>query len=530
MLASFVALCSLFVFNYCQTPLDDFIAANDGYYSWKPTGIHETGNNSAGEYDMYLINMTSQMWLNSTYVNRPIWWHYLWIIMPHPSTDIINTDYATIVIQGGDNNDTSINYNSKWIKTAQFIATSTKTIVGLVSNVPNEPLLFYNDPQQIYRHEGSLLAFAEYEFGQLYQINSNSSYKYQWVIEFAMTKAVIKAMDTVNAFIYQHSNHNVTRFGVSGGSKRGLTTWLTAAADDRIKLFMPVVMDMPNTHTSMHHMYKAYDGWTYAFSNYYVMNITKDTDSDWTYSWYNATDPLVFFDRYTDKPKLIIDGINDEYFMPDDSYYWYDQLGTVSNKFYQMIPNADHDEAGQNDVTAPTLASFIHVYLNDIKLPQLTWNIDNVTGMGNITVYYKGNTSMIFDSEIWYGRSCSNVRRDFRLYNLDNPCDCGVMVNNKCKNTQSVFVNKKLKPISQTENEAVWSVSSPDGIPTDHWVGFELAVYIKIFDTDIQLINDGITPLPTKFGELILTTQTSIVPQKFPFADCSGAGCYGVLV
>ena len=28
----------------------------------------------------------------------------------------------------------------------------------------------------------------------------------------------------------------------------------------------------------------------------------------------------------------------------------------------------------------------------------------------------------------------------------------------------------------------------------------------------------------------VLTTQVSIIPNTFPFADCEGAGCYGGLV
>ena len=171
-------------------------------------------------------------------------------------------------------------------------------------------------------------------------------------------------------------------------------------------------------------------------------------------------------------------------------------------------------------------------------MPQLTWDIDNKTGSGSITVYYKGDTSLILDSSVWSGRSCSNKRRDFRLYNLDDPCVCGVVNNGKCMNTQSVFTNQTLKPMNMSDNEAMWIVSSPNGvIPEDYWIGFELAVRIKLFDTEHS--DDDVGPLQdvynhsgfrTKFGELILTTQTSIVPQSFPFDDCNGTACYGVLV
>ena len=37
---------------------------------------------------------------------------------------------------------------------------------------------------------------------------------------------------------------------------------------------MPIVMDMLNFQTNVLHMYQAYGGWTFAFTDYYAENIT----------------------------------------------------------------------------------------------------------------------------------------------------------------------------------------------------------------------------------------------------------------
>ena len=77
-------------------------------------------------------------------------------------------------------------------------------------------------------------------------------------------------MDTIETFLADETNPTghvatIKKWNVSGGSKRGWTTWLVAAvAPDRVKCFVPIVMDLLNLIENMHHMYKAYGGWTWA--------------------------------------------------------------------------------------------------------------------------------------------------------------------------------------------------------------------------------------------------------------------------
>ena len=53
-------------------------------------------------YTVYVLNVTSQKWLDETIVVNPIWWHYLSVVIP----DVIKRpDAAFMFIEGGDNND-----------------------------------------------------------------------------------------------------------------------------------------------------------------------------------------------------------------------------------------------------------------------------------------------------------------------------------------------------------------------------------------------------------------------------------------
>jgi len=89
-----------------------------------------------------------------------------------------------------------------------------------------------------------------------------------------MVKASIKAMDTIEAFMANETNptgivSQIKKWTVTGASKRGWTTWLTAAvAPDRVHCAVPIVLDLLNLVENMHHMYRAYGGWSWAMKDY----------------------------------------------------------------------------------------------------------------------------------------------------------------------------------------------------------------------------------------------------------------------
>lgn len=59
-----------------------------------------------------------------------------------------------------------------------------------------------------------------------------------------MTKAAVRAMDAIQDFINKRYKIQIKDFLVNGASKRGWTTWTTAAVDKRVKAAVPMVMDL----------------------------------------------------------------------------------------------------------------------------------------------------------------------------------------------------------------------------------------------------------------------------------------------
>jgi len=84
-----------------------------------------------------------------------------------------------------------------------------------------------------------------------------------------MVKSAVRAMDTIEALCDQVDEKvKPTGFVVAGASKRGWTTWMTAAVDDRVAAIIPIVIDVVNVKPSMEHHHAAYGFWAPAINDY----------------------------------------------------------------------------------------------------------------------------------------------------------------------------------------------------------------------------------------------------------------------
>ena len=85
-------------------------------------------------------------------------------------------------------------------------------------------------------------------------------------------------------------------------------------------------------------------GWSFAFEDYFEMNITNKLDDPRFDSLMEIIDPFSYRDKIL-MPKLVIDGTMDEFFLLDDSSYWWNQMPNAYelNRFL-MVPNAEHTQ------------------------------------------------------------------------------------------------------------------------------------------------------------------------------------------
>jgi len=80
-----------------KTPLDNYVWQKDDAYSWEQV----EGAIFEDEWTIsYVINSTSQVWLNSTILNEYVWWHLNVVILPKTFAYI---DAAILLVVGWDN-------------------------------------------------------------------------------------------------------------------------------------------------------------------------------------------------------------------------------------------------------------------------------------------------------------------------------------------------------------------------------------------------------------------------------------------
>ena len=162
-----------------------------------------------------------------------------------------------------------------------------------------------------------------------------------WPLLFPMVKSVVKAMDALQEFSKKEWKAPVKDFIITGGSKRGWTTWLTAATGDpRVKAIAPMVIDTLNMLEQMKHQKESFGGPSEMIRPYVERGLVPLPDTDEARKLWRMIDPYSYRDKLT-MPKMLVMGNNDPYWSTDAlNLYWDDLKGP---KWVVYVPNAGHD-------------------------------------------------------------------------------------------------------------------------------------------------------------------------------------------
>ena len=157
--------------------------------------------------------------------------------------------------------------------------------------VPNQPIVFAGESKG--RVEDELIAYSWDKF-----LRGGDE---KWPARLPMTKSAVRAMDTVTAFCASEAGGKVVvdKFVVSGASKRGWTTWTTAAVDKRVTAIIPIVIDLLNVEASFRHHWQAYGFWAPAIKDYVEMKITDWQGTPEYRGLMKIEDPYEYRDRLT---------------------------------------------------------------------------------------------------------------------------------------------------------------------------------------------------------------------------------------
>mgnify|MGYP003333831396 FL=1 len=311
----------------------DYVRKPDTSFAWTRAEQREVDGFSATRLDL-----TSQSWRGH------VWQHQVLVVRP---PQVRNPDIAFLFITGdGD--------VSKLFNLMKTLAERAGAVAAAVNKVPNQPL--YDG-----RKEDALIA---YTFDQFLKTGDR-----EWPLLFPMTKSAVRAMDAVQAFCGEGGGAKPARFVVAGASKRGWTTWLTAAADARVAGIAPMVIDMLNMKAQTRWAEQVYGRQSEKIGDYTNLNLIERMDDPRMVELRSWVDPYSYRARYT-LPKLLLLGTNDPYWTVDSlRHYWGD---LPEPKLVFQTPNAGHDLAGGNDATQ-TMAAFFQMIADHEELPKVTW-------------------------------------------------------------------------------------------------------------------------------------------------------------
>jgi PhoPQ-activated pathogenicity-related protein len=334
-----------------RTALDRYVAAPDPSFRYRLVQTFPGGG-----YSAYLLELISQRWRDETEVDRPQWQHWLAVVVPNE----IATDTAMLVIGGGSNNREPPARVNPLLAMA---AVATRSVTAELRMVPNQPLTFAGGTQSC--SEDAIIAYSWDKY-----LQTGDEF---WPLRLPMTKSVIRAMDVITAFTRSLApgRSEVGRFVLGGASKRGWTAWTTAAVDPRVAAIVPLVIDVLNIEASFEHHYRAYGFWAPAIAAYQASGIMRWAGTHELAALLEIEDPFAYRGRLT-MPKFVINSAGDQYFLPDSSKFYFDDL--PGEKYLRYVPNTGHSLKGSD--AGESAFAFYEALVACRPRPKFSWHFE----------------------------------------------------------------------------------------------------------------------------------------------------------
>ena len=362
--------------------LKHYINNDDKSFAWEVRDSLRSENTTA-----YRLRMQSQTWREFE------WIHELVIIVP----DKLTNDEALIHISGGSANEKTgePNYH-KWsdklIGFMSGIASRSEAVTAILWQVPRQPL--YGG-----KYEDELVSYTFHN----YQNDKDQT----WPLLFPMTKSVIRAMDAIEEFSDSRKLAvKAERFVTNGISKRGWTTWLTAASEDkRVVAIAPMVIDILNMPVSVPYQRHMFGSYSIHIQDYVNLGLTEEVVTPTGRELVAMIDPYSYRDKYT-MPKMLFFGTNDEFWTVDAVKNYID--GIPGEKYTSYVTNAGHS-LGDKRAAVSTLEAFFKQTIDGQKYPRFDYKIKEKQGSAMLTL--KTSKQHLEEVIVWEAES---ENKDFR--------------------------------------------------------------------------------------------------------------------
>lgn len=333
--------------------LKEYVERPDESYQWV-----ERQNTRLGPCEVYELTLTSQTWRDL------VWQHRMFVVVPD---EMKAETEALLVIEGGSwkdkhaepvSGDESIDIPGEAVLLATF-AQQLGAPIAILLNVPRQPIFDGKKEDDIIA-----MTFDEY-------LKSGDT---DWPLLLPMTKSAVRAMDAVQEFTADRLDTSVTGFTVAGASKRGWTTWLTAAADERVRGLAPMVIDMLNLEKQFAHQKEAYGEYSERIAEYVELDLPQRMSGEPGEELRQIVDPYSYRHEIT-QPKMLFLGTNDAFWTVDSLNLYWDHL--KGEKYVVYVPNAGHDlSMDWKRVLGGLTALHRHAHGMGQRLPEIAWEYE----------------------------------------------------------------------------------------------------------------------------------------------------------
>ena len=252
------------------------------------------------------------------------------------------------------------------VRTLAVAANATGLPAAVVRQIPYQPMFGG-------LVEDDLIAHTFVEFAR----TGDAS----WPLLLPMVKAAVEAMTAATAVAHDAWGVDIGRFVVTGASKRGWTSWLTAAVDERVKGLMPMVIDMLSMERHLDLQRASFGGLSAELEPYIAVGVENLIASPRGRELCGIVDPYAYRERIV-QPKIIALGTNDPYWPLEALGLYLD--GLSGPRWVSYAPNAGH---GLPLPRVAGLVSALGRHVAGIRpLPTLEWAIATDPRGGACTV------------------------------------------------------------------------------------------------------------------------------------------------
>lgn len=309
-----------------------------------------------GEAQGVELIMTSQSWQDTT------WKHQVYLYKPA----VIRSDsQALLLVDGGawkEELEAPAKEGEELPGNAKVLLQAADLLqapIIAVRQVPQQPL--FNN-----LYEDAIISLTFMKFMQTGQGD--------WPLLLPMVKSAVRAMDTAQELAAKEWNLKLENFMVTGASKRGWTTWLTATHDKRVNAIAPMVIDMLNMTSQLKQQLSYYGKFSEQLRDYTEKGLPAVMLTTRGKELMRIVDPFEYRAQLT-LPKLIILATNDRYWTVDALNVYYDQL--QGEKYILYVPNNGHGIKDYPRLLGGLSALYQHMATKDQtgkdKLPKFTW-------------------------------------------------------------------------------------------------------------------------------------------------------------